>query len=449
MSPRHAAWLAAGAWLLMRGSTAHAAPETAATQNCSSRHATAIGQVACELASGMPKADAPIVVLAVAVETPLRAERLDELAARLASLVAGELGPEARAAGGPVSFRDLTRQVAPGKRVVVLRPRLESDRFSAVADELSSVPKFWERLRGVTPGSLAHAFATRPLDAELRSFLPPVPLVLSRVDKSAPLDEPSVAVACGDVDADGTLEIVSVGRQRIQLGRLKDQRFIAERAVPWSSLSEIAKSPLREPIASAVLRSPGSLEVGLSDRAAAIRFDAELKPVARYANRIPWPGAGCATVNAVALKGNRARCEGPVDTTPLLPGEGIDAIAGMRSTHRDGAVREVFARRRQLDGIVELGLGSRWIPLPEPAGAQIALGDLDGDGHPELISTNDGLDPSLDFVRVATVQEAGTLREAFRLPVPAGVHALAICPAASGSLSPIVLATGEGLWVLR
>jgi len=420
---------------------------TTTSAECTKRHSTAIGQVACTLAQGLGAAHTPTLVVLLEFETNTRAERLDGLSARLSSSLAGELGPRARAAGDLISAQELPRLAVPGQRLIALRVRLDANQLSAVADELSGVPRFWERLRNVGPGSRARAFAARPLDAELRTFLPPVPLVVSRIDKSGPLDEPSVALACGDADADGSLEIVSVGRQRVQLGRLARGKFVAGQTLAWSALADVAPRPLREPIGSAVVRAPGSLEIGLSDRTDAVRFDASLRAVQRYPERLPWPGGGCARLEAIALGSKRTECAGSASSAP--GDHGVDAIAGIRWTGRDGRERSVFASRRQKDALIELELGSQRVTLPDPAGAQLALGDLDGDGSVELVTTADTRDPSQDFARIQTLGEDGTAQEVLRVPVPAGVHAVAICPAETAGLAPIVLATGEGLWVLR
>lgn len=445
VSPREKARLA-GALVVLYSATAPAKP---LKSDCSERHGTAVGQVACELARGLPQQSARVIVVPAAVETALPAERLEQLAQQLATLLVGEIGPQARVAQVGITGQHLAGLASRGWRVILVKPRLEPDRLSAVADELSSIPRFWERLRKVTPGARAHVFASRPLDAELRSFLPPIPLILSRVDKNDPLDEPSLALACGDVDADGSHEIVSVGRRRIQLGRIQNGKFLVKRALAWSDLTEVAPRPLREPLASAVLRAPGALEVGLSDRATAIRFDASLDVIARYPERVPWPGGGCAHVGPVALGATRVPCEASLRAAHQSTEEHVDAVAGVRLTAPDGKVHEFIARRRQKDARLELQAKARWILLTEPTGAQIALGDLNGDGEPELISSNDTRDAKLDFVRVQTLERDGSQREAFRLSVPAGVHALAVCPAQGVGLSPVVLATGEGLWLLR
>lgn len=430
-----------------------------------------LGQVACELANALPREHGRTNIVP-SIETPLHVERLDELALRLATLVARELGPEAHAVTPPTFWRDGPR---PGKtqpsessspgRVIVVRARFEHNRFSARADDVASVPRFWERWRPVAPGSRAHAESSRPLDAELRSFVAPAPLVVSGIEKSPALEEESVAVACGDADGDGANEIISIGRQRVQLWRLVQGRFVALKTLLWSRLSDIAPSPLREPIGSAVVRAPGALEIGSTDRAEALRFDAGLNVVARFPDRLPWPGAGCASIDAFALRYAPVPCDGAAPnraTSPEHPG--IDAVAGLRVVRSEHAIESLLARRRQADGLIELlvrrepsqaertntaELGGTPTVLDEPAGAQLALGDLNGDGRAELVTTADTRDPTLDFVRVRSLGEDAALSEAFRVPVPSGVHALAVCPLDAAGLTPIVVATGEGLWVIH
>lgn len=410
---------------------------------CNDRHTTALGQVACELVRALPREDVSTLVIAKPVRSAARGERLDELGGRLASLVAGELGPIART-GSSVAFP----ASGAAARTIVVELSLEADRISGVADVLSSVPRFWERLRGVATGSKAHAFAARPLDAEIRSYLPAVPLVVSRVDKTLPLEEPSIAVACGDADADGSQEIVSVGRQRVQLGRVAGGRYLPFRVLAWSSLSEVASAPLREPIASAVIRGPGALEVGLSDRADALAFDSSLRVSRRSAHRLPWPGGGCAVIGPIALAAERAACEAP-GAPKSDTAEGVDATAGLRLVRRDGTVQELLARRRQRDSRPELQLGNGWVTLAEPVGAQMALADLDGDGRAELLTTSDSRDPREDFLRVQTLGDDGAPRDVLKVEVPVGVHALGVCPARANAMSPVVLATGSGLWILQ
>src|SRR5207244_1530803 len=96
-----------------------------------------------------------------------------------------------------------------------------------VADLYPVVKNSWERIRSPLPAPRAHAYAHAPLDAEVRTFLPPIPLEEARL-KTFKLSEAEVlAVGCGDVDEDGGVEIVTVSKARVSIGKLVKGRFVA------------------------------------------------------------------------------------------------------------------------------------------------------------------------------------------------------------------------------
>jgi hypothetical protein len=82
------------------------------------------------------------------------------------------------------------------------------------------------------------------------------------------------------------------------------------------------------------------------------------------------------------------------------------------------------------------------------AGAQLALGDLDGDGAPEIATSLDTLEAHADALVVYSWLDSA-LRERLRLPVPSGIRALALCPARTLSMGPILAATREALWLVQ
>ena len=418
-----------------------------AARGCEDRQASALGRVTCELGLGLPKATGPLLVVVSEVASDQHAERTEELARRLATLVAGELGPLARANDRMLDLASAHRSAPRGVDLVVLSARLGRDRFAVSAELIPGARRFWERFRPGLAGASAHAHATRAPDAELMAYLPPIPLVLTRVDKASALEEPSVAMACGDVDGDGALEIVQVGRRKIMLGRLNRGKFQITASAPWADLSRVSPRPLREPIASAAVYPGAGLEVGLSDRAEALRLDRSLRVIQRFPGRIPWPAGGCANLTATGLSAERAPCVSAAAGGE--PESSIDTVAGARIVRRDGSALSVFASRRS-NGQLELEFAGRRVAVPPATvGAQLALGDLDGDGKPELLTTLDTPDPSRDALLVRTLSEDGSLREAFRVGVPSGVRSLAVCPHEGSTLAPVVLGTGDGLWVVR
>jgi hypothetical protein len=270
-------------------------------------------------------------------------------------------------------------------------------------------------------------------------------LVLTRIDK-ARIDEPSVALACGDLDGDGAIEIVSVGRRRIQVGRIRGGSFEAELSRAWSELSEVAPRPLREPLATASILAPNVFRVGITDRADGLDLNARLAPVARYAGLVPtWFGA-CASVVFNGFSSEQSACG--KKPNPNSSAGSIDALAGARVVRRDGSSSEVRLSR-QPNAELQIDVAGKRVPLDEKVGTSLAVGDLDGDGQPELITTLDTLDPSADAVVVRTLTTEGKLVEAFRTSVPAGVRAVAVCPSEGELLKPLVIATGDGLWIAR
>jgi hypothetical protein len=82
-------------------------------------------------------------------------------------------------------------------------------------------------------------------------------------------------------------------------------------------------------------------------------------------------------------------------------------------------------------------------------GAQLAVGDLDEDGLPEIVSSSPSLDRHADQLVVRTLSDNGQLRERLRVSVPSGIDALAICPGDGRAMAPLALATGDGIWVIR
>jgi hypothetical protein len=81
-------------------------------------------------------------------------------------------------------------------------------------------------------------------------------------------------------------------------------------------------------------------------------------------------------------------------------------------------------------------------------GAQLALGDADSDGNPELAYSADTFDAVKDRLTLVTL-DGSKLTRRFELPA-AGISAVAICARREGpGMAPLVLATGDELWLIR
>ncbi|HEV8246084.1 MAG TPA: hypothetical protein VGP93_09965 [Polyangiaceae bacterium] len=415
---------------------------------CTQNTRAALGEIACEIAAALGPAAQGAIVVAAPLATDLEPNDPERLVSRMGTLVAGALGGSARAAAHTATLQEARRLAQGAGPLVYLSPRLTRERLEVSAEQYPVPRRFWQRVKNPSPGASAHTFAARALDAELRSFLPPVPLVARRTDKARGPDPDLVALACGDTDGDGSSELVVVGRRRISVGRVRAEQFKVEKSMSWNDLTPIAPSPLREPISSAWVARAGVIEIGSSDRAEAVRLDAALAKTASLGRTLPWPGGGCARLEGLALSTDR--CAADTSETQWPPFQTpIDALAGASLSLRDGGRRLVRAGRNSQDASVTLVDSSGAKARLERAGAQLALGDLDGDGSPELVSSIDTLEPKDDAIVVQSWQPDGKLKDKLRIAIPAGVRAIAICPFEGAGIAPIAVGTSEGLWIVR
>jgi hypothetical protein len=371
------------------------------------------------------------------------------LSARLASLVAAALGRGAKSVGEPATLGHAQTLASRAPALVYLAPELAGGELRVRADAYRVPRRFWDRVRSPLPVPLVHAFATRRIDAEIRTFLPPVPLVARRLDHATSPEKGILAVGCGDTDDDGALEIVVAGRHQILSGRVRAGKLVPNAAAAWNDLSPVAPSPLRQPLGSISIHPSGAVDVGITDRASGVRLDGKLAPTARMNARLPWPGGGCAEPGELGVRGFAPCLAG--DRVPSIPrlDQPWDALGGARIVTRSGETRIVHAARRAGEAKAELVDDRGRRAEVVGVGAQLGLGDLDGDGQPELLAGTNTLDPASDALVVYTWQDDGRVRERFRLPVPKGVRAIAVCPPESSGLLPIVFGAGDEIWIAR
>lgn len=389
--------------------------------------ATALASLGASLAHGLgPRArGASVVVVELKSDRDLPAPNL--LRERVQGAVAAALGSGAREAAR-----------VPGKPRVELSVEKVGGVLRVTA-ELRRPTGLWQRLRRSPPRSESHAFAEVALDAELRSLIPPPPLIAKQVLKLKAPERGIVALACGPLRSDGGQELALVSRSSVRVGSVVGSAFVERRRAAWSALSSVAPAPLREPIASAEITPRGTLRVGLSDRRDGLELSSELGVLQRFEGQLPVPGGGCVRRSELGWSSQLLACGATAPTSVPATPSTWDAVAGSPR----GTLGRELKTARLLGTVPELG------SFTARVGAQLGLGDADSDGALELAYSSDTLEAAKDRLTLVTLKgDSATVR--FELPAPA-VSAIAICSKREGpGMAPIVLATGgEELWVLR
>jgi hypothetical protein len=336
-----------------------------------------------------------------------------------------------RALGAPVSGQRSKLRV---------ELRLEASQgMLRVSAELRRARGLWQRIRAGRSDVERRAFVEVPLDAELRSLVPPPPLVVSQVIKLEAPERGIVALACGPLAADGGQELALVSRGTVRVGRVVKGAFVERGNVSWSRLSVVAPTPLREPIASAEITPAGKLRVGITDRRDGVELDSALAVTARFEGRLPVPGGGCALRSGLGLSGALTDCDTGTARGGRPLGSVLDAVAGSSAT------TDQLGRELASDVIARAGGALR---LSAPPGAQLALGDADGDGSPELAYASNNTDGAQDSLSLVSLDGA-TATPRFQLPAPS-ISAIAICSRPEGAgMTPIAIASGSELWLIR
>lgn len=420
----------------------------------------AVQSVARALIQGLPKLEGGVLVSVAGLQAQPSVERGSLLALRVASLAAGFGGFQA-----PEETTSLKTAIARAKGkawVLSLTVALEGGRLQVTAD-VHPVPRTrWARIRNPLPGSVAHAFADAPIDAEIRSFLPPIPLVSSlTIERAKSFEREPLALLCEDLDRDGAPEIVVAGREQVSLVRLHERRVspIASRA--WKELSLKDETPWREPMALTFATPPtarGALPaarefvVASTDRAKSVRLNAALESVTSYSG-FALPDANrfsCAIFDSDTLTGPLSECGETTGAPARASVSGrFDAYAGAALVDGGGSAYAIWAGRE--DGRLEVRDGAGKLGLAASVGAQLAVGDLNQDGIPEILASLDVPRGSPDAVVVYSWEDRSkqSLKEMLRVPVAAGVRAIAVCPPIDRGRVPFVIASGDELMVAR
>lgn len=382
--------------------------------------------IGCSLAAALLPAAAGAEVTVIELKSDRELPASDALRERLVASVQSMLG-----APSPAAARE------PRTRLRVELRVEKSGRTVRVTADLRRATGLWQRARKVRPRALLHTFVEAAIDAELRTLIPPPPLVVGSVLKVKAPERGIVALACGALGPDRGQELALISRSNVRVGRISGNHFIERGSVPWSALSPVAPAPLREPIAVAEVSPSGRLRIGISDRRDGVELDGALGLVERFEGLVPAPGGGCLTRSGLGLSERAAECRTPRVAAAAGGTGALDAFAGTT----------MLRLGREL-GTGKLRQGRGEMPALGRVGAQLALGDADADGAPELAYSADVLEPAQDRLTLVTLNEGQpTLR--FTLPA-AAISAIAICTQHEGpGMAPLALVSGDELWLIQ
>jgi len=416
----HAALIA----LALATPAARAEPHAVGSGGCQGAQGS-LSFIACSVAQQLGAVATGASVTVAELKTDRELPSADALKERTLNAVAAALRPPN--ADGKAEHAKLRVELHIEKSGGVLR----------VTAELARAVGLWQRVRHERPRAEGHAFAEAPLDAELRALIPPPPLVVSEVLKLTAPERGIVALACGPLAADGGQELALVTRSDVRVGRIAGPNFVERRRAAWSALSPVAPSPLREPIASAEITREGALRVGLTDRKDGLTLSRDLAVTERFEGLLPVSGGGCAVRTDFGFLATVGACSTEAAARVQVPVV-VDAVAGSPA----GWVGHEYSQA----GLVG--------PHPEVwqaelhTGAQLAFGDADDDGNPELAYSADTFDAGKDRLTFITLDGKKPVKR-FELAAPS-ISAVAICARREGpGMAPIVVASGDELWLIR
>jgi hypothetical protein len=389
------------------------------------------------------------VVVAAPLAADTMAPRGEELALRLAALVAGRIGAGARAQAQTAQLATARALAGRAGALVYVQAEIARGDLRLTIDVYPSMANAWDRIRNPLPAPAGHGFASAKLDAEVRAFLAPLLLEQASVTRAHHDEGDVLAAACGDVDGDGGNELVLVSAARVAVGRIRGGRFVAERAASWDAIAPRLPVRMRDAIGAAAV-VPGAIAVGSTDRGG-VRLTRDLAVDAPLTGLPVWSGEEVVCLNpepaAGAFDGAPVECSvrGQARTKLAVPAPRFDAFSAAVVADAAGAARAVVAVR-ETSGKLRLKSGDAVLVPDGTFGAQLAVGDLDQDGVPEVATSVDL--PAEDAIDVAS-WVAPDLRARLHLAAPGGVRALAMCPPEDRGEPALAAVVGSEVWLVR
>lgn len=451
-------WLVASTTAAQEPKTKPEPPKAAACDPSCVTSLSALSTIARAIALGLGKLPDGTLLAIAPLESDEPAPKADALADQIASLVAGKIGPSANILGRRSldEARAAAKQNAPG--TIYLTPKIHAGRLVVSAD-LYAIPRtVWARAAGAaSPGPVRHVVAHAPLDAEVRTFLEPIGFDRTpKVAKYDGADPDMLDLACGDLDGDGANELVTLSRSRILTVALRNEKVERLREARWETLLQIAPAPLRQPMGFAtIVEGPNAyqraayLDVSITDRAGSARLSADLSLIDKLeGTALPHGRATACTWVFNLLLGEKMIACTKREPAPSLADvkHRADAFASGHVIATDGSGQTFVALRDANTLYVRTHDGDRIIAR---VGAQLAIGDIDQDGAPDVVSTMDVLSGKFDALEVRTISPSGEVTRRYRVPVNTGIEALTLCPPDGAGRAPIVLASQGKLWVVR
>ncbi len=411
------------------------------------RTGTATAQLSCELALKLKSL--PGKSLLNASSSPEH-NATSKIATELQSELAKRLN--AQPAPRMMSVDEATRERGYAQ-VIQLSPVLDRRGLTLRADVYPR-RTVWDRVLGPAK-TIASYEAFRRRDPHLRQFLTAIALTASPpVGLNIKLNGP-VSLACGSAPIESTagrlseptlrseLQIAVVERHQIRLFALQGKTLTRLASVPWKRLSGVRGTPFRQPLTVATL-SDGLLRVGTSDRSDGLDLSSKLEVLKRYPDLLPVGAKHCAKLSFPGLVGPQ-----PCESRALRKGQRPqDALASLQLTDDDGTVSELMVGRDSVTHVAIVAHNGRELFRLTNTGAALALGDLNGDGNAELVSSANTQLPIEDALTVSR-NESGKATLVYQVPFPSGVQAIASCPTQGDRQAAILVASGGRLWRLH
>jgi hypothetical protein len=413
------------------------------------RPGSAMETISTEVAHLVGSTPAQSVVVAAPLVSDQPAPKGEQLVLRLAALVAGKLGAHATAYPHTAQLPSARAIAGHASVLVYLETEIARGDLRATIDVYQAM-NAWDRIRNPLPSPTGHSFSTAKVDAEIRTFLTPLLLEQATVHKARHDEGEVLAAGCGDLDGDGGDEIVLVTRTRVSTGRIAGDRFVVERTAQWTGLAPALPVEMREPLATAAVL-PNALYAGVTDRGG-------VALTADFASHAALPGlpalGGDAVVcltpepSAGAFDGAPVGCSAGREAGPRLaiPAPRFDAFAAANVASAAGDLSMVIAVREP-SGKLRLKSADAARTPPGSVGAALAVGDLDQDGAPEIVTSVDGADDAINVLSWQSTSSDPVLR--IHLAAPAGVRALAVCPPERQGQPVLVAVVGDEVWLVR